>query len=93
MPELWDRPPCDAQRHERFFGLVRPDGSLKPHAQVFKDFASQKPVVQPARRAVRLDVTPDEFYTAPYQHTKRLYQAYLGAVRSLWPNIKSPLRP
>ena len=31
-PDLWDRPPCDdgGAKHERHFGLVRPDGSLKP---------------------------------------------------------------
>ncbi len=33
-PDLWSRPPCDEARHERFFGLVRPDGTLKPHAEV-----------------------------------------------------------
>ena len=33
-PELHGRPPCDENRHERFFGLVRPDGSVKPHAEV-----------------------------------------------------------
>ena len=32
---LWDRPPCDEAQHERFFGLVRPDGSLKPHAEAY----------------------------------------------------------
>lgn len=29
-PELWDKPPCAESRHERFFGLVRSDGTLKP---------------------------------------------------------------
>ena len=42
---LWDKPPCDEARHERFFGLVRPDGSLKPHAEVIKRFAQTNPVV------------------------------------------------
>jgi endo-1,4-beta-mannosidase len=31
-PSLWNEPPCDLQVHERFFGLLRPDGSLKPNA-------------------------------------------------------------
>ena len=39
-------------RHERYFGLVRPDGSLKPHAQVVKDFAATRPLVQKAARQV-----------------------------------------
>jgi endo-1,4-beta-mannosidase len=81
-PQLWDKPPCDQNIHERFFGLVRPDGSIKPHAEVIRRFAATHPTVQSARRAVELDVTPDEFYRDPAGHTRRLYAAYKpGAVR------------
>ncbi len=75
---LWDRPPCSESRHERFFGLARPDGSLKPHAQVLKDFAATCPTVraQPLRR-LALDISPDEYYRAPAEHLIRLYQQYL----------------
>lgn len=75
---LWDKPPCEEAVHERFFGLVRPDGSLKPHAQVIKEFAATLPTVQPAKRTVTLDVTADEFYAAPSEHTVRLFQTYLN---------------
>ena len=51
-PELWNRPPCDHAIHERFFGLVRPDGSLKPHARVLKRFSSENPVVGRNDRSV-----------------------------------------
>jgi endo-1,4-beta-mannosidase len=78
VPELWDRPPCDAFQHERFFGLVRPDGSLKPHAKVVRDFAASRPTVQPARRKMTLDVTPDEFYRAPEEHYQRLYAKWVA---------------
>ncbi len=79
IPELWDKPPCVESRHERFFGLVRPDGSLKPHAQVIKDFAATHPMVcaEPTRR-VTLDITPDEFYQAPLEHLTRLYEQFLS---------------
>jgi hypothetical protein len=77
VPELWDRPPYKESRHERYFGLVRPDGSLKPHAQVIQRFAAAQPQVQPARRRVELDITPDEFYRAPVYHVIRLYFKYL----------------
>ena len=40
---LWDRPPCDLQKHERFFGLYRADGSLKPMGEVVRDFAASEP--------------------------------------------------
>ncbi|MFZ0015318.1 MAG: hypothetical protein WAL25_14520 [Acidimicrobiia bacterium] len=50
--ELWDRPPCEPTgvKHERHFGPVRPDGSLKPHAGVINDFAATRPTIGPPRR-------------------------------------------
>jgi endo-1,4-beta-mannosidase len=76
--ELWDRPPCDelGAKHERHFGLVRPDGSLKPHAEVVKKFAATDPIVTPAKRTFVLDVTPDEYYQDPARHARRLYARY-----------------
>lgn len=82
-PELWDRPPYKESRHERFFGLVRPDGSLKPHAEVIKKFAATHPTVQPAQRQVKLDITADEFYHSPVHHVIRLYFKYLSE-QGLW---------
>lgn len=77
--ELWDKPPCSESRHERFFGLVRPNGTLKPHAEVIKRFAATKPTVNPnPPRKVDLDITPDEYYADPSGHLRRLYQAYLA---------------
>lgn len=75
-PELWTRPPCDETIHERFFGLVRPDGSLKPHAEVLRRFNESQPVVKPATKTVTLDITPDEFYENPAYHWYRLYSTY-----------------
>ncbi|HVR77675.1 MAG TPA: hypothetical protein VMS99_04710 [Acidimicrobiia bacterium] len=77
-PELWDRPPCDAggAKHERHFGLVRPDGSLKPHADVIKKFVATGPTVQAPTRKVTLDVTPEEYYKNPAGHARRLYQDF-----------------
>ena len=73
--DLWDKPPLAEYRHERHFGLVRPDGSLKPHAQVIREFAAAQPTVQPATRTVTID--PDEFYQNPAEQTQRLYREYL----------------
>jgi endo-1,4-beta-mannosidase len=77
--DLWDRPPCDEAQHERFFGLVRPDGSLKPHAEVIRRFAATRPTVQPARRSVVLGGSPDEFYQAPLERTRALYREFIAA--------------
>lgn len=78
-PELWDRPPLEdtGAKHERHFGLVRPDGSLKPHAEVIRDFAATAPtVLDTPTRIVELDVTPDEFYRDPAFHAQRLYESF-----------------
>jgi endo-1,4-beta-mannosidase len=78
VPELWDRPPCDEARHERFFGLVRPDGSLKPHAEALRAFAKTQPKVlrNPTRRVTNAP-TPDEFYANPVEHLVRCYQQFV----------------
>jgi len=82
--DLWNRPPCDPHgaKHERHFGLVRPDGTLKPHAQVIRKFAETKPTVQAAKRVVELNITADEYYQKPAQHAQRLYKKYLEAYES-----------
>jgi endo-1,4-beta-mannosidase len=80
-PELYDLPPCDEAWHERYFGLVRPDGTLKPHAAVIQRFAASQPVVKPALRRVSLDIAPEEYYLDPLHHARRAYQNYLGKVQ------------
>ncbi len=77
-PDLWDRPPCDegGAKHERHFGLIRPDGSLKPHAEVIRRFAATEPTVRAPVKTLTLDVTPDEYYVDPAAHARRLYQQW-----------------
>ncbi len=77
VEELWDLPPCQNAQHERFFGLVRPNGSLKPHAQVLRDFADTHPTVQPMPSYARLNIDPDAFYEGPLWHLATLYETYL----------------
>jgi endo-1,4-beta-mannosidase len=78
IPALYDRPPCSESRHERYFGLVRPDGSIKPHAEAIRDFAATVPLVEPAHRTVNLDVSPETYYQDPLGHASRLYKAFSG---------------
>jgi endo-1,4-beta-mannosidase len=75
---LWDRPPCDegGAKHERHFGLVRPDGSLKPHAEVIRAFASTGPTVMPPTKILSLDVTPDQYYEDAAGNASRLYRTW-----------------
>jgi endo-1,4-beta-mannosidase len=77
-PHLWDRPPCDLQKHERFFGLYRADGTLKPMGAVMRDFAARSPTVRDAERTLDLDLTPDEFYADPERHLPGLYERWLS---------------
>jgi endo-1,4-beta-mannosidase len=77
IPQLWDLPPCQNSQHERFFGLVRPDGSLKPHAKVIQEFAKTKPQVKPIPDYAKITVNADEFYKEPLGHLVDLYQNYL----------------
>ncbi len=77
-PDLHDLPPCDESCHERFFGLVRPDGSLKPHAEVIRKFASENPLVQPASRKVQLGMSPKAYYQISLENALRLYQTFIG---------------
>jgi len=82
VPELWDLPPCQNSRHERFFGLVRPDGSLKPHAKVIQEFAKTNPQVKPIPDYAKLTVNPDEFYKEPLGYLVDLYEQYLKGVEN-----------
>ncbi len=79
VPELWNSPPCDESRHERFFGLIRHDGTLKPHAAVIRDFAASEPrVLDTPRRTVTLAIGPEDYYRNPMTHIVDLYQQFLA---------------
>merc|ERR1712232_149600 len=53
---LFDKPPLDKSMHERYFGLIRSDGSLKPHAHVvgnvLKDLTALKPYLHGLRKSI-----------------------------------------
>jgi len=77
VPELWNLPPCQNAIHERFFGLVRPDGSLKPHAKAIQEFSKTNPMVKPIPDYARITIEPDEFYKEPLSHLPNLYKTYI----------------
>jgi len=80
VPDLWDKPPCLNAQHERFFGLVRADGSLKPHAKVIQNFAKTNPQVKPVPAYAKIVIDPDEFYAEPSKHLTTLYEKYLDSM-------------
>jgi endo-1,4-beta-mannosidase len=75
-PSLWDRPPCSESWHERFFGLVRPDGSLKPHAISIKEFAETNPMVKPAAKVISLPYSSSDYYEDTLEKLLTLYQEW-----------------
>ena len=58
---------------ERSFGLLRCDGTPRPHAEVLRRFAESNPIVKPAVRRVNLNMSADEYYANPAEHLQRLY--------------------
>jgi endo-1,4-beta-mannosidase len=88
VPELWDLPPCNNSRHERFFGLVRGDGSLKPHAKVIQEFAATQPKVQPIPEYAKFKLDPEEFYRNPVPFLLDFYAKYLEGVPSSEPPVQ-----
>lgn len=79
IEELWNIPPCVDSRHERHFGLVRPDGSLKPHAEVMRQFAATNPHVKPIPDYAKFPgLNPDEYYPKKiYENLGPVFQEYL----------------
>jgi endo-1,4-beta-mannosidase len=73
---LWNRPPCDYQLYERFFGLWRADGKLKPMGKVVGDFIRTRPLVREAERVVTLPVDADEFYRNPARYNRMMYDRF-----------------
>jgi len=81
---LFNRPPLSTAIRERTFGLVRADGSEKPAAAVFTNFRKRReagalPGSEPGTAATHvLDITADEYYSAPAANFERLYGEWLS---------------
>jgi hypothetical protein len=73
-PSLLDKPPCSESWNERFFGLIRPDGSLKPHAKIISEFTATYSVVIPAKRVITLPYKSSEYYESTLEIFMTLYQ-------------------
>jgi endo-1,4-beta-mannosidase len=81
---LFNRPPLATAVRERTFGLVRADGSEKPVAAVFRNFRKRRDAGARSGSEVGasvprvLDVTADEYYSAPGKHFERLYAKWVA---------------
>jgi endo-1,4-beta-mannosidase len=80
-PCLWNRPPFDTHEHERFFGLTRYDGSVKPSGEAMRDFARR--VVSgesPVRSVPPLQLDPNEWYGDPAKNFTRTFDVWRGQI-------------
>ncbi len=83
---LFDRSPISTAMRERTFGLVRPDGSEKPAADVFRKLRLRRDAgplgESPARIPRVLDISADDYYADPQMHFDRLYVSWISGLQS-----------
>lgn len=82
---LFDRSPISTAIRERTFGLVRPDGSEKPAADVFRALRKKRDggtLGQAGRIPEVLDVSADEYYRDPHGNFDRLYAKWISRLSS-----------
>ena len=80
-PTLWDRPPFDTHEHERFFGLTRHDGSVKPSGDAMHEFAQRVARGErPARTVPPLQLDPDQWYGDPAGNFTRIFDQWRGRI-------------
>jgi hypothetical protein len=80
-PSLWSCPPLKDNPHERHFGLFRYDGSPKPAAQAFGEFANclaagGRPKTDPEANSWLRGEDREHYYDNPRAELSRLYLKY-----------------
>jgi endo-1,4-beta-mannosidase len=68
---LFGAPPCSTHLHERSFGIVRADGSLKPAAEVLQRFAAEPKPLRPLPEAKRFSGMDGYYRELPHSLTER----------------------
>ncbi|GCE24870.1 hypothetical protein KDA_03540 [Dictyobacter alpinus] len=80
-PSLWEKPPFKLNVHERFFGLTRYDGTVKPSGEAMRDFAQLVAEGKLPQRTIEpLQLTPEEWYRDPQGNFDRLFQQWRGHI-------------
>jgi hypothetical protein len=78
-PILWDKPPYDSHEHERFFGLTRYDGTVKPSGEAMRQFAERVAAGElPPRTVGPLQLDPNVWYMDPSGNFERLFHEWRG---------------
>jgi len=77
---IWNRPPLDRAKRERFFGIIRSDGSEKPVVEILqktirlKKNGQIKRISDAHRRFPA--VNPDQYYKDPSKNFQRFWESY-----------------
>ena len=72
-PAIWDKPPLDTHEHERFFGLTRFDGAVKPSGEAMRQFSERVAANDlPLRSIAPLELDPATWYADPSTNFDRL---------------------
>jgi len=74
-PHLWSKPPLQQKLHERYFGLMRFDGTAKPSAAAWAQ-ATNKTLTEKIDISWLAGFEPDHFYTNPRENLIKLYDLY-----------------
>jgi hypothetical protein len=70
-PSIWNRPPLDKNIPERFFGLLRHDGTPKPATAAFK--SDHNELAEAEFSSDWLDMSVEDFDKNPKSSLARLY--------------------
>lgn len=68
---LWEKPPLDKSVHERFFGITRADGSVKPVGKTLSEFTSKRVLPPPT-----LFEVSSRYYEDPLSNFKALWASF-----------------
>ncbi|GCE49923.1 hypothetical protein EI42_01662 [Thermosporothrix hazakensis] len=80
-PSLWEKPPFKLNVHERFFGLTRYDGTVKPSGEAMRDFAQRVAANEiPQRTISPLQLNVEEWYRDPEGSFDRLFEQWRGRI-------------
>ncbi len=80
-PSLWSLPPFDSNEHERFFGLTRYDGTVKPSGRAMSEMAAQvRENGLPARTVEPPELDADAWYRDPRTSFESLFRRMQGTI-------------
>jgi endo-1,4-beta-mannosidase len=80
-PCVWHKPPFDSHEHERFFGLTRYDGTVKPSGEAMRACAERAAAGDlPPRTVGPLALDPNVWYLDAAGNFDRLFREWRGRI-------------